>query len=327
MITTEIVQEALRMKSEKSRITFRQIAEILLGDPDYAGALRKYIAELQRDSEVSVMKLERRKILPRPDDPYIGDPSELPEQYIMNLPPAPTVNAKDVIIMGDLHCPHVDRALVEAVMEDSHRNNIDTLILAGDLIDGQFTGRHKNPPEYTAPATDELNYMRHYLRYFDTMFNDVYVLPGNHDGWVLDYFEMQMKQLIDEMLGTHGITVSQYGYVYLNNNAIVGHLEEWNQVPGFLAWKIAQQYNRHAIVNHDHIRGIYTENDSIHYGISVGAALVPENIYYKKASFNSYPAIQCGYAVVSNYNTLRLMSWDGKTAAVDKVIHLGDLNA
>lgn len=324
MITPEIMEEVLRLKSEKPRITFRQIAEQLLGDANYAGALRKYIADSQRGSEISMMKTERRKIIPQPYMPYLGDILSLPPQYVMDLPPAPTVNAKDAIILGDLHCPHVDRALIEAIMLDSRVNNIDTLIIAGDIIDGQFTGRHKNPPEFTAPAMDELGYMRHYLRYFEKMFTDVYILPGNHDGWVTDYFEMSLGELVGAMLGEHDIQISDYGYIFLNDNVVVGHLEEWNAVPGFLAWKIAQQFNRHAIVNHDHIRGVYTENTSKFYGVSVGASLVPENIYYKKASFNSFPAIQCGYAVVQNENTLRLMNWDGVNATVDKVIHLGD---
>ncbi len=324
MITDEIIEQALSIRAESPRTTFRQVAEQLLGNPDYAVLLRKAIVDKQRSSAVAVATLERRKLIPQAQDEQ-WPRGELRPQFNMGLPYAPTVTANKAIILGDLHCPHIDKGLVEAVLADSHDNAIDTIILAGDIIDGQFTGRHKNPPEFTATAFEELTYMQSYLRYFEAMFTDVYVLPGNHDQWVLDYFEMSMQELIDIMLGEHSITVSPYGYVYVNDNLVVGHLEEWNEKPGYLAWKIAKQFNRHAIVNHDHIRGVYTELTSPHVGISVGAALVPDNIYYKRASFNSYPAIQTGYAVLEDKNTVRLMKWKDGVASLDTRVHLGHL--
>lgn len=323
MITEEIIQEALRIRTDNPRMTFRTIAETLLGDGSYATALRKLVTDVQRDSEVSVMKMERRRIIPSSESPYYPNDKELPPQFFMEIPSAPTVKAKNAIIVGDLHCPHVDKKMMESIIYQSRVNNIDTLILAGDLIDGQFTGRHKNPPELTAPASEELRYMRHYLRYFEHNFADVYALPGNHDTWVTDYFEMTFAELIHSMLGNHSITVSDYGYVFLNDNIVVGHLEEWHETPGYLAWKIAQQFGRHAIVNHDHIRGIYTERNNPFYGVSIGAAIVPSNIYYKKASFNSFPAFQMGYAILTDYNKLTVMAWDGNEAQVDSIIHLG----
>lgn len=326
MITDEIIEQALTIRAESPRTTFRQVAEQLLGSPDYAVLLRKAIVDKQKSTAVAVATMEKRKLIPSPDDEFLFSTKEgPPPQFYMNLPYAPTVTASKAIIVGDLHCPHVDRGLIEAILDDSLANAVDTIILAGDIIDGQFTGRHKNPAEFTASALEELSYMRSYLKYFEEMFTEVYVLPGNHDGWVLDYFEMSMQELIDTMLGSHDIRVSQYGYVYLNDNIVVGHLEEWNEKPGYLAWKIAKQFNRHAIVNHDHIRGVYNELGSPYIGVSVGAALVPENIYYKRASFNSYPAIQTGYAVLENKNTLRLMKWEDGVASLDTRIHLGAL--
>lgn len=320
MITEEIIQEALRLRGENPRMTFRQVAEQLLGDGDFATALRKSITDQQRDSENSVLKNERRRVIPQ----ELPEITELPEQYKMYLPKPLQANVSNAIIFGDLHCPHVDRGLVQQVLKESLACNIDTVILAGDIIDGQFTGRHKNPPEYVAPATHELEYMQYYLDYLEREFAEVYVLPGNHDGWVTDYFDMDFTTLINTMLPNNNLHVSKYGYMYINDNIVVGHLEEWNETPGYLAWKIAQQFGRHAIVNHDHIRGVYSERGNKYYGVSVGASLVPANIYYKNASFNSYPAIDRGYAVLQNKTTLRLMAWDGESASVDKIIHLGD---
>lgn len=320
MITEEIIQEALRLRAENPRMTFRQIAEQLLGDGDFATALRKSIADQQRDSENSVLKNERRRVIPQ----VLPVVTTLPDQYQMHLPKPLQANTQSAIILGDLHCPHVDRKLMYHILQESIEHNIDTLVLAGDIIDGQFTGRHKNPPEYVAPAIHELEYMQHYLDYLEREFTDVYVLPGNHDGWVTDYFDMDFTTLINTMLPNNNLHISKYGHMYINDNIVVGHLEEWHETPGYLAWKIAQQFQRHAIVNHDHIRGVYSEQNNRFYGISVGAALVPANIYYKNASFNSFPAIERGYAVLQNKNTLRLMAWDGVSASVDKIIHLSD---
>jgi predicted phosphodiesterase len=322
MITEEIVQEVLRIRNESPRTTFRQLAEQLLGNPDYAALLRKYISDQQKTSEVAVATREKRKVIPDAESPYSQLNTQVLPQFQMELPRKPRVDVSSAIILADLHCPHVDAGLIEAIMRDSHNSKIDTIILAGDIIDGQFTGRHKNPPQYVAPAKDELNYMRHYLKFFERNFNDVYVMPGNHDGWVTDYFEMSFQELIDYMLGDHGIYVSPYEYLLVNDNLVVGHLEEWNEVPGFLAWKIANQFKRHAIVGHDHIRGVYTQNHSPYYGVSLGASLVPENIYYKQASFNSFPEFQRGYAVLTDKNTLRTMAWDGTSTYVDKILHI-----
>lgn len=326
MITDEIIEQALQIRADSPRTTFRQVAEQLLGNPDYAVLLRKAIMDKQKNTAIAVATMERRKVIPNAEDEFLfGNPHRPARQYHMNLPNAPTVRTTKAIILGDLHCPHVDRGLIEAIYDDSHANAIDTIILAGDIIDGQFTGRHKNPPQFVATALEELEYTRHYLRYFETMFTDVYVVPGNHDNWVLDYFEMSMQELIDTMLGEHTITVSPYGYLFVNDNIVVGHLEEWNEKPGYLAWKIAKQFNRHAIVNHDHIRGVYTEVGCPYVGASIGASLVPENIYYKRAAFNSYPAIQTGYGVLENKNTLRLMKWENGKATIESRLYLDNL--
>lgn len=322
MITEQVVQEALKIRAESPRTTFRQIAEKLLGNPDYAVALRKFITDQQRGSEVAIVTKERRRILT--DASLMTKPivTRLPGQYRMKLPYAAHADVESAMIISDLHCPHVDRAMIEAVIKDSKQSNITTLIIAGDVIDGQFTGRHKNPAQYTAPAEDELSYLRYYLKYFEHTFKKVYVCHGNHDEWVMNYFEVSFKEFLDMLLGEHKLVVSDYEYITVNDNIVIGHLEEWNEVPGYLAWKIANQFKRHAIVGHDHIRGVYTENNSKLHGISLGACLVPNNIYYKRASFNSFPAFQNGYGVLENPETLRLMAWDGKRAHLEKTIYL-----
>jgi predicted phosphodiesterase len=323
MINEEVLREAIKLRAENARMTFRQIAEQLLGDADYAGALRKLVMDQQRGSEVAMAVKELRKLLPEPESDFLWDVTQLPPQFHMNLPYSSHAEVNSAIIISDLHCPHVDKDMIHAIMEDSRINNIDTLIIAGDIIDGQFTGKHKNPAEYTASSESELQYMRHYLKYFESMFSEVYICPGNHDEWVMNYFEMSFKEIIDTILGEHNLIISPYEYLTVNDNIVVGHLEEWNETPGLLAWKIAKQFKRHAIVGHDHIRGMYTENNSKLYGVSLGACIVPANIYYKRASFNSFPAFQNGYAVLENKNSLRLMSWDGKKTAVEKTLILG----
>jgi len=322
MITDEIVQEAIKVRAESPRMTFRQIAEKLLGNPDYAVALRKVITDQQRGSEVALVNKERRRVLYELTESAKPTVTRLPGQFHMQLPYAAHAEVQSAMIISDLHCPHVDRAMIETMVKDSKQAGVNTLIIAGDVIDGQFTGKHKNPAEFTAAAEDELGYMRSYLKYFESVFSSVYICPGNHDGWVTNYFEMSFRELLDTLLGEHKLIISDYEYITVNDNIVVGHLEEWNEVPGYLAWKIANQFKRHAIVGHDHIRGVYTENSSQLHGISLGACLVPDNIYYKRASFNSFPAFQNGYGVLENPETLRLMAWDGKKARAEKTIYL-----
>jgi predicted phosphodiesterase len=322
MITEEIIKETLRIRAESPRTTFRQIAEQLLGNGDYAAALRKYITDQQRGSEVAVITKERRKILDSINAKPKRTVARLPGQYIMELSKAAHVDTDSALIISDLHCPHVDRAMIEAAVRDAKENKVNTIIIAGDILDGQFTGRHKNPPQYVAPAEVELQYMRNYLKYFEGVFENVYVCPGNHDEWVTNFFEVTFKELVDKVMGEHKIVVSEFEYITVNKNLVAGHLEEWNEVPGFLAWKIAKQFNKHAIVGHDHIRGVYSETNLNLVGISMGASLLPSNIYYKNASFNSFPAFQNGYAILESKNSLRLMEWTGKKARVDTIIHL-----
>ena len=209
MINEEVLREAIKLRAENARMTFRQIAEQLLGDADYAGALRKLVMDQQRGSEVAMTVKELRKLLPEPESDFLWDITQLPPQFHMNLPYSSHAEVNSAIIISDLHCPHVDKDMIHAIMEDSRINNIDTLIIAGDVIDGQFTGKHKNPMEYTASSESELQYMRHYLKYFESMFSEVYVCPGNHDRWVMNYFEISFKELIDTMLGEHNLIINK----------------------------------------------------------------------------------------------------------------------
>jgi predicted phosphodiesterase len=316
VITKEIIDQVARERAENPRITYRQVSAKLFGTEDYATILKKSIMDSYREAEVAAQSRIRRNIIPAP---YTGKAS-LPPQYNLKLADVTQVDTKSAIILSDLHLPHIDRGLVEHIMESSRVKNIETLILAGDLLDGQFTGRHKNPAQYVASATDELKYFQDYLMFFEQNFQEVVVMPGNHDEWVMDYFECSFADLIGFVAPDVKLTVSEYSYVFVNDNLVIGHLEEWNEVPGYLAWKIGNVYNRNALVGHDHIRGVYTENKSPIWGASIGASLVSDNIYYKRAAFNSFPAIQCGYAELLDKNEITLYAWDGTHAKPENIL-------
>jgi predicted phosphodiesterase len=315
-ITQEILEQVRQERSENPRITYRQISAKLFGTEDYATVLKKSIMDSYREAEVAAQSRVRRNILP---PPYSGK-VELPPQYKLKLADVTEVDTKSAIILSDLHLPHVDRNLIKHIMEVSRVKNIETLVLAGDLLDGQFTGRHKNPEQYVASATDELRYFQDYLMFFEQNFQEVVVMPGNHDEWVMDYFECSFSDLVRFVAPEAKLTISEYSYVFLNDNLVVGHLEEWNEVPGYLAWKIGTVHNRNALVGHDHIRGVYTENKSNIWGASIGASLIPDNIYYKRAAFNSFPAIQCGYAELLDRSEVTLYAWDGQQAKPENIL-------
>jgi predicted phosphodiesterase len=110
----------------------------------------------------------------------------------------PSIKSRDVsnyMVISDLHIPfHNNLAITEAV-EYGKKNNIDTLIIAGDTVDCYSLSRFTK--FQTISIKEEYREARKFFDYASRNFNKVVVLSGNHELREKKYFSSRLTP--DEM--------------------------------------------------------------------------------------------------------------------------------
>ena len=106
---------------------------------------------------------------------------KIPEGIIeLPLKPFKVSNAKNILIISDTHFPYHDKKAIATAID--YRDDIDTIILLGDLMDFyQLSSFAKNP---SLPGIrDELNICKQFLEYLREKFPKAQIIyyEGNHE--------------------------------------------------------------------------------------------------------------------------------------------------
>jgi predicted phosphodiesterase len=204
------------------------------------------------------------------------------------------------LIVGDLHLAYIDHYYLIRMLEIARNKKIVQVIVNGDFFDAGIT-KSQFTDTSTMSLIDELNRAKDVLKLF-TEYGIVraYFIKGNHDQWMCDALDIGFQDLLKK-LSPHNLEIiaTDYSYAIYEWNVMIGHLEKYNPIPGEAALQIAKKYQKYAvvIVNHDHIRGIKTEDR--YYGVSLGCVINDEEVWYKSSSFNDLPEWQKGAAIIN----------------------------
>jgi len=107
----------------------------------------------------------------------IGIPQGIIE---LSLKPFEIKNSKNVLIISDTHFPFHDKKAIETAVH--YRDNIDTVILLGDLMDFYQLSRFSRDPSMPK-MKDEINICKDFLKYLREKFNKAQIIyySGNHE--------------------------------------------------------------------------------------------------------------------------------------------------
>lgn len=225
----------------------------------------------------------------------VGIPAPFDEPLFMSM--------AITLVIADLHCPFHDeffiRELLERVQDQYY--TIDQIVIAGDLFDFDQISRHSK--DHNMPRLETEMEIAGSMLLSLANIAPVYLCSGNHDNRVSSKLDtgFSLKRLINSALNgrtpKHTITTTNREYLFLGNSFVIGHLSKYSTSAGKIAQNIAQKYQRHALVGHDHIAGV--GGNTKYIGASIGCCASTEKFWYSESKLTTFPPSQKGYAVIS----------------------------
>ncbi len=278
-ITTEISKPDRLSWENLSRLINTQYTDVQFASGE---ALRSwYRREKQKHSPAQNMPVS----IPTPFDPIVH------------------LDLKPTLVFADLHCPYHHEQFIKTAIEYVETYSVEQIIIAGDLLDLDSLSRYSKSHNIARLET-ELEITGQMLLYL-AQFAPVYITHGNHDARFFDKLDapLSFQRLISAALNgrqtKHTIHTTERDYLFVGEQFIVGHLDKGSSIAGKLAYAIAQKYNRHALVGHDHLTDVFTGAPKAKYlGASIGCAADHEKFWYAERRMNAMPFMTRGYAVV-----------------------------
>lgn len=270
-LTNAQIERLIELKQRKS---YADLAESEFGDRSLAVTLR------------SAMRKYKKVTLPEPAPSLLSPPLIIP--YANSL------------IIGDLHAPYQNNVLLQQAMDLALSAGVKQMIIAGDLHDfNSLSSLNKGEP--TTPAELDISHSRQVLAVAAHNFERIYVTPGNHDEYWTKKKGGTFQDLIytEVLQGKYGdqITATNYDYLQLGDDWIIGHLSSYDEEAGKLAARISDLMCKHVAVGHDHIVG-HKHGEKGYIGISIGAMLTPDRFWYKVRRLNTFPPFALGFLLL-----------------------------
>lgn len=282
-IDEKIIAQTITMRdqSQIKRLSYADIAEQLLGDRSLSEKLRSAVRSYKRRNSIHTIL--------DPIDKLFGETVIVPE-----LP---------TLIIGDTHCPYQNKDLLVAAFNLAKKRGIKQLIHAGDLIDAaSYNSQAKG--ETVSPIETDIIHARSILYTAYSYDFKTWLVPGNHDLYYIKKTDISFQEFIHSVVlqekYTRVFTTTEYDYLYYGNFALVGHLSSgYDMTPGKIAASIADKYNKHALVGHDHLCGAM-QGSKGKWGLSIGGMFIPDSFWYKSRSYNTFPQSMVGFCIIEN---------------------------
>ena len=266
---------------DQTRLSYSDLAEQYYGSRALGDELRSAMRTWKRNNE-------QHRILD-PVGRLFGD--------TLRIPAIPT------LVIGDTHAPYQNKDMLMAAFTMAKKRGVQQLVHAGDLVDAaSYNSQAKH--ETVTPIETDIAHARSILYTAQTFFPKIKMVPGNHDFYYIKKTDMSFERFIKEVVlehkYTHKFETTEFDYLFYDDFAVIGHLSSgYDVTPGKVAANIAQKYDKHALVGHDHLRG-FMQADNGKFGISIGGAFQIGSFWYKERSYNTFPHSMLGFVIIEN---------------------------
>lgn len=200
----------------------------------------------------------------------------IPEPESEDIKPykLPLIN-NNIGVFGDFHIPHHRKKPIELAVNYFKEQNVNTLILNGDILDNTPFTRHDGKRPSAADVRKWFDQAEYFFEYLRNEFPDAMIiwLEGNHDYWyrrwmnqhaaLLDadpYFSLQERLHIDEYKIKF---IDQTQYLMAGKLSVChGHQLGGKFGVGVMpARTVYLKTKRSMVINHVHVETSYTEPD------------------------------------------------------------------
>ena len=130
---------------------------------------------------------------------HFGNPFNLPKSFaqkpkVFHFPK----EDNNILVLADLHIPYHDATALTVALQYGVDNNINTILINGDLMDFYQISRFVNV-ERKQSVAEELEIAKDFLQTLRELFPNanIYFLEGNHDSRISKYLAVKAPELLD----------------------------------------------------------------------------------------------------------------------------------
>lgn len=123
-------------------------------------------------------------------------PSKCKEREFVKLP----TSSNNILWLSDLHIPNQDNKAIELAIQWGVENEINCVVLGGDILDNTPFTSHDAPPPGLDDVRSWFEYTEQFLTYLRHKFPKAHIvwLEGNHDNWMMRYLMKKAPMLFND---------------------------------------------------------------------------------------------------------------------------------
>jgi predicted phosphodiesterase len=209
------------------------------------------------------------------DSPGVLNPFVYPEAELHELEPyqIPVGNTR-IGIISDIHFPKQCNQTIDLALTDFAENNVDTIILNGDLMDNPTFSKFPVDPNYRSKVQHWFDKTEYFLESLRGSFPNALILfvEGNHDAWYKKWLWMKAKNLaadpyysLEERLHLMDYNIKFIPEIQLIRLAdyfvFHGHQHAKGGQLDTVAKRMLAKLNSNCIIGHMHYASMFTGTD------------------------------------------------------------------
>lgn len=128
--------------------------------------------------------------------PYKLPPSKCKTREFVKLP----VSSNNILWLSDIHIPNQDNKALQLAIDYGVKNNINCIVLGGDILDNTPFTSHDAPPPGLDDVRTWFEYAQQFLGYLRQIFPKAHIvwIEGNHDNWIMRYLMKKAPILFND---------------------------------------------------------------------------------------------------------------------------------
>lgn len=212
----------------------------------------------------------------------------------------------DAITVGDVHLNTTLMGLFGRLLSVArkHLPRPRRFIIAGDIINAEHFGGY--PAITPLPSfSQEMRSARDFIELALTVFDEVDIIPGNHDRRVQKSTNnaISLEDLLRMMSHDTRVRISQWGHCVLSTvrgEYRITHGSEYSVNQLVVADQLAQKYGQHIISWHEHHCAIGMDRFKKYIIVNGGGLFDQSSMAYTQLDDNKKPRMANGFVLVRN---------------------------
>ena len=130
----------------------------------------------------------------------------------------------NILVISDIHFPNHDVKALGKALEYGKANNINCIVINGDLLDNEPFTNHDAPPPNTSDVRDWFQMTEDFLDMLISEFKcPIYYIEGNHDNWYMRYLMKKAPVLFNDQYYTLSarLKLREKGIVWIPQTSVL----------------------------------------------------------------------------------------------------------